>query len=116
VFTGPEDGYDMTLHGTEAVIPLRPDTRSRLPLESPLSQLPGMPGSELVEKIEALIETIKNNMGQSQTIDNTSVAGMNSVTGGATTTNIFQNSSERDIPYMERNKYRQKLIYSRGLI
>jgi hypothetical protein len=55
-------------------------------------------------------------MGQSQTIDNTSVAGMNSVTGGATTTNIFQNSSERDIPYMERNKYRQKLIYSRGLI
>jgi hypothetical protein len=116
VYSGPEEGYDMTLHGTEAVIPLKPDTKSKLPLESPLSKLPGMPGSELVEKIEILIETLKNNNNQSQVIDNSTVAGVNTITGGSTTTNIFQNSSERDIPYIERNKYRHKLIYSRGLI
>jgi Trp operon repressor len=75
-----------------------------------------MPGSELVEKIEILIETLKNNNNQSQVIDNSTVAGVNTITGGSTTTNIFQNSSERDIPYIERNKYRHKLIYSRGLI
>lgn len=115
IFSGPEDGYNVTLHGDEAVIPLQADTKSKIPLEAPLTQLPGMPGSNIIEKLEELIQTVKE-QAQGQGTSNTATVGLNTVSGGSNITNIYQNSSERDIPYVERNKYRQKLIYSRGLI
>lgn len=115
IFSGPEDGYNVTLHGDEAVIPLQADTKSKIPLEAPLTQLPGMPGSNIIEKLEELIQTVKE-QAQGQNANNVATVGLNTVSGGSNVTNIYQNSSERDIPYVERNKYRQKLIYSRGLI
>ncbi len=115
IFSGPEDGYNVTLHGDEAVIPLQADTKSKIPLEAPLTQLPGMPGSNIIEKLEELIQTVKE-QAQGQNANNVATVGLNTVSGGSNITNIYQNSSERDIPYVERNKYRQKLIYSRGLI
>jgi phage-related protein len=41
--------------------------------------------------------------GESTAIDNSSV-------------NIFNSGSDRDIPYVERNKYRQQLLYIRGIL
>lgn len=115
IFTGSEDGYNVTLHGKEAVIPLQANTNSRVPLEAPLTQLPGMPGSNIIEKLEELIQTVKE-QSQNQSVSNASSVGVNAVAGGNSVTNIFQNSAERDIPYLERNKYREQFVYNRGLI
>lgn len=114
VFQGSEEGYPMTLHGTEAVIPLKPNTDPRVPLESPLSSLPGMPGSEMSKKLDELIaavQTLKVPSGGSN-----SAASVTSTNGGSNVTNVFNNGSERDIPYTERTKYRNQLMYSRALL
>jgi hypothetical protein len=114
VFQGSEEGYPMTLHGTEAVIPLQPNTDPRVPLESPLSSLPGMPGSEMSKKLDELIaavQTLKVPSGGSN-----SAASVTSTNGGSNVTNVFNNGSERDIPYTERTKYRNQLMYSRALL
>ena len=114
VFQGSEEGYPMTLHGTEAVIPLQPNTDPRVPLESPLSSLPGMPGSEMSKKLDELItavQTLKVPSGGSN-----SAASVTSTDGGSNVTNVFNNGTERDIPYTERTKYRNQLMYSRALL
>ena len=116
MFSGPQEGYDVTLHGNEAVIPLQTNTQSKIPLDAPLTQLPGMPGSNLIKKMDELIEVVRTHMGGNQVGDSSTLTSLNNVNGGTKVTNIYQSGSERDIPFVERNKFRQKLIYARGLL
>ena len=68
--------------------------------------------NKLIEKLESLIANIRP-MVRSNTSSSASLASMASNNTQAT---IYSNSVDRDIPYVERNKYRQQLLYVRGLL
>ena len=68
--------------------------------------------NKLIEKLESLIANIRP-MVRSNTSSSSSLASMASNNTQAT---IYSNSVDRDIPYVERNKYRQQLLYVRGLL
>ena len=69
--------------------------------------------NELLDKISDLIQTIDTkearvSAGASQ---NNAVANADN-----SSINVFNNGGDRDIPYVERNKYRQQLLYVRGIL
>ena len=95
------------------------NTTPILPVEPGTGSTPEL--ATIAEKLERLIQTLQPLLEQraaaTAVVDNTSSSNVNaSVMGGTTNTTIFANSVERDIPFMERNKYREQFLYSRGLI
>jgi hypothetical protein len=95
------------------------NTAPILPVEPGTGSTPEL--ATIAEKLERLIQTLQPLLEQraaaTAVVDNTSSSNVNaSVMGGTTNTTIFANSVERDIPFMERNKYREQFLYSRGLI
>jgi len=92
---------------------LQPDTSSRIPLDIPKAT--AMSDSRIVEKLDDLLAALKGQQPALASASN-NMAVVDGSSGGSSTTNIFNNGSERDIPYMERNKYRQQMGYTRGLL
>jgi len=114
VFKESKDGYPITQQAADITIPLQPNTNPRVPLESPIASLTGMPGFDISKKLDELIAAVQTIRGGESS--NNSAASINSSTGGSSVTNVFNNGSERDIPYTERTKYRNQLMYSRALL
>ena len=114
VFEGSKDGYPITQRAADITIPLQPDTNPRVPLESPIAGLTGMPGFDISKKLDELIAAIQTIRGGESSSN--SAASITSSTGGSSVTNVFNNGTERDIPYTERTKYRNQLMYSRALL
>ena len=69
--------------------------------------------SDLKPKID---EFIKNSsVGESRRT--TSTLSSNTVANADNSSiNIYNQGGDRDIPYVERNKYRQQLLYTRGIL
>jgi hypothetical protein len=67
----------------------------------------------LISKLETLIKSIQPIAGLQST---TNASATTLATASNATTNIYPADAERDIPYVERNKYRQQLLYTRGLM
>lgn len=80
----------------------------------PLPVTPPPPSNEkLINKISDLINTtaIREPVRGSSLMSSNSVA-----TADNSSINIYNQGSDRDIPYVERNKYRQQLLYIRGIL
>ena len=114
VFKESKDGYPITQRAADITIPLQPNTNPRVPLESPIAGLTGMTGFDMSKKLNELITAVQTIRGGGSS--NNSAASITSSTGGSSVTNVFNNGSERDIPYTERTKYRNQLMYSRTLL
>ena len=114
VFKESKDGYPITQRAADIAIPLQPNTNPRVPLESPIASLTGMPGFDISKKLDELIAVVQTIRGGESS--NNSAASINSSTGGSSVTNVFNNGTERDIPYTERTKYRNQIMYSRALL
>ena len=114
VFKESKDGYPITQRAADIAIPLQPNTNPRVPLESPIASLTGMPGFDISKKLDELIAAVQTIRGGESS--NNSAASINSSTGGSSVTNVFNNGTERDIPYTERTKYRNQIMYSRALL
>ena len=111
----PDDNtvYPSVMRNTKADIPLRPNTEPRVPLQSEAT-ITESSGFNITKKLDELIAAI-------QTLNpsprgNNNAASINSSTGGSNITNVFNNGTERDIPYTERTKYRNQLMYARSLL
>jgi len=114
VFKESKDGYPITQRAADTTIPLQPNTNPRVPLESPIAGLAGMPGFDISKKLDKLIAAVQTIRGGESSSN--SAASINSSTGGSSVTNVFNNGTERDIPYTERTKYRNQLMYARALL
>ena len=114
VFKESKDGYPITQRAADIAIPLQPNTNPRVPLESPIAGLTGMTGFDMSKKLNELITAVQTIRGGESS--NNSAASINSSTGGSSVTNVFNNGTERDIPYTERTKYRNQIMYSRALL
>jgi hypothetical protein len=105
--------YPSVMRNTKVDIPLRPNTEPRVPLQSEAT-ITESSGFNITKKLDELIAAI-------QTLNpsprgNNNAASINSSTGGSNITNVFNNGAERDIPYTERTKYRNQLMYARSLL
>ena len=80
----------------------------------PLPVTPPPPSNEkLINKISDLINTTATR----EPVRGSSLMSSNSVaTADNSSINIYNQGSDRDIPYVERNKYRQQLLYIRGIL
>lgn len=109
----PQKGFPSRLQQSTSSIPVQSNTSPRVPLDPFVSttSLDVMPES----KIDRIIQGFKDATSPQQA-SNTSATALNMTSGGSNVTNIFNNATERDIPYLERNKYRQQLMYVRGLL
>ncbi len=95
------------------------NTAPVLPMEAAAPSTPEL--SIIAQKLEKLIQTLQPLLEQrkdsAKIADNSSISSINTATvGGTNTTTIYTNSVDRDIPFLERNKYREQYLYSRGLI
>ena len=61
MFTGPTSGYPATLHGTEAVIPLKDGS---VPVQMPGMEVVATQNAELREELAAMREEMKELLGQ----------------------------------------------------
>ncbi len=76
-------------------------------------QTPAKPSDNFNEKLLAKLDTLATSLAPSVRNESRNEAAAATVNNSAAT--IYTNA-DRDIPYVERNKYRQQLIYTRGLL
>lgn len=95
---------------------IKANTAPIIPINPAIQSVPEL--TIIAEKIEKLIKTLQPMLEQrnavAQTIDSSSTNAAAVATNNSTT--IYTNSVDRDIPFIERNKYREQFMYSRGLI
>jgi 2-keto-4-pentenoate hydratase len=74
---------------------------------------------KLMKKIDVLIASIEPLASSQQSINSSKKTTTTIVNNATNTNNVMggqDNNSFRDIPYIERSKYRQNMIYARGLL
>ena len=73
---------------------------------------------KVTSRLEELIQAIGPLLSQDRQEGSTSTSTETTVSNVSNNSNIILNdsTSNRDIPYIERNKYRQSLMYTRGLL
>ena len=105
--------YPSVMRNTKADIPLQPNTEPRVPLQSEAA-VADSSGFNITKKLDELIAAVQTLRPAARS--NNNAASINNTTGGSSITNVFNNGTERDIPYTERTKYRNQLIYARTLL
>jgi hypothetical protein len=112
---GPDNKttYPSVIQNTKAEIPLQPSTEPRVPLKS-AAVVTDSSNFNITKKLDELIAAVRTLKPAAR--GNNNAASVNSTTGGSSVTNVFNNGTERDIPYTERTKYRNQLMYARSLL
>lgn len=99
-----------------------PVTKALQSIPAPLAPLevPASPSVSAIKDLKTdLVDALKTKTAApAKASKTTTVATVGNATTNAVTnsTNIFGNTLDRDIPYIERNKYRQTIIYNRNLL
>lgn len=124
--TPPENQIDTIKSSLEAGKTYIPDIKANAPLTTvptplaPLDIPTDASVSALKDMKDNLTEVLKAKVASESVEEpqsNAVVTAANSNTNAvANSTNIFSSTLDRDIPYIERNKYRQTLIYNRSLL
>lgn len=95
----------------DAVDKISTTTPETVPL--PVTPSPAMLNETLINKLNEFIK----NSSVGEGVKSTSTLSSNTVANADNSSvNIYNQGGERDIPYVERNKYRQQLLYTRGIL